>query len=274
MNLYISTTLRDDREAGSVFSLLDDCEDGSLGIEIFPLCHEEGYFRNLDRLMPRLAEFPVTFHEPYYESDHSFDKTSQEYFKTRTHCERTFEYAASLRARHVVYHLNNRPVEDRETMIQNALFNLWEMGDLAKSHGLEILVENTGIISLGNMLFDQREFTRLIENLEYDCLFDIGHANCNAWHIESALMTLRNKIRCYHVHNNYGVSDDHNRIQDGTLDTERFWECYREYTPDADIVIEYRPELLQGDNLDWLKDDIAYIRKMTSNIPLTEDAVA
>jgi sugar phosphate isomerase/epimerase len=251
--------LHSDDVVESLLSLLDDCGDGRLGVEIFPLCHEDGFYERLDRFSPRLREIPVTFHEPYYFAEHSQKKGTPEYLRTVGYCEKLFGCAAALNAGHMVYHLNNCEVSGRRAaMAANALANLCEMGRLAKSFGLDLLVENTGVRSLNNVLFDEREFAALFGQWEYGCLLDVGHANCNDWDIESLMRGLGGKIKAFHLHNNYGITDDHNRIFDGTLDMGHFFRSYNRHARNANIILEYRPELLEGD-ISWLRDDISWV---------------
>jgi sugar phosphate isomerase/epimerase len=264
MTLYISAVLRDEISTRYLLSFLKnfrESEGERLGLEIFPMCQIDGYTRMLDKFLPDLAKLPITFHEPYYEADHSYRKGSEEYRVTMKHCMNVFDYAARLDAGHVVYHLNNRAVSDRDEILGTALENLAEMKELARTIGLNLLVENTGVFSMNNVLLCEDDFVRLFNTLELDCLIDVGHANCNGWNLGSVMERLGNRVQSYHLHNNFGTNDDHNRISDGTLDFGEFFEHYARYTPDADIVLEYRPDLMEGD-IEWIKEDIAYVRRM------------
>jgi sugar phosphate isomerase/epimerase len=255
--------LRNEDCARKFLSFLENCGGREhLGLEIFPMCHVDGYSRILDKFLPELAERSITFHEPYYETDHSYRSGSMEHRVTLEYCKNIFDYAARLNAGHMVYHLNNRAVSDRDEMLGAALENLTEMKALADTFGLKLLVENTGISAKNNVLMDEDDFVNLFDTLELDCLFDIGHANCNKWNLGSVIDRLGNRIRSYHLHNNFGTDDEHNRIFDGTIDLETFFRNYARHTPDADIVLEYKPDLMEGD-IEWLKEDISYVRGMS-----------
>ena len=74
-------------------------------------------------------------------------------------------------------------------------------------------------------------------------LIDIGHAHANSWDIKRLIGDLKMQIRAFHLHNNDGVHDLHNRITDGTLNFPEVVSCIRSEVPDADLIIEYtRPE--------------------------------
>jgi sugar phosphate isomerase/epimerase len=273
MTLYISVVLRSEAWTQSLLSFLDRCgERERIGLEIFPMCHVSGYSRIMDKFLPELAEQPITFHEPYYGTDHSCGRGSAEHRATMEYCKNTFDYAARLRAGYIVCHLNNRAVSNREEMLYTALENLIEIKDLADAYGLKLLIENTGISAMNNVLLNEDDFVCLFDTLEHDCLIDTGHANCNRWNLESVIERLRNRIQSYHLHNNFGTNDDHNRIFDGTIDFEAFFENYARYTPDADIVLEYRPDLMEGD-IEWIKEDISYVRRMTCAVALGESRI-
>jgi sugar phosphate isomerase/epimerase len=254
--------LRDDEETENMLAFVGESGDGNVGIEIFPLCHVDGYMERLAGFAPRLRDVQVSFHEPYYNADHSKERGSPEYRVTMEYCRRVFEYASVLQAKYVVCHLNNAEISDRGDMIARSLRNISETGELARSFGVEILIENAGIPQLNNSLFGQDEFIRLFGSLDYDCLLDVGHANCGGWETETVVSALAGRIRSYHLHNNYGMSDEHNSIFDGNFDMEFFFDCYAKYTPNADIVLEYRPELLRCETCLPAKD-VAYVLEKT-----------
>lgn len=95
-------------------------------------------------------------------------------------------------------------------------------------------------------------------------LIDIGHCNLSGWNIPELIRQLKDQIVSYHVHNNYGKLDDHLRIHDGTIDFEEFLECYKECTPNADIVVEYSLE--GAADVEGVKADFRYLQKVTREI--------
>ncbi|MDR3355531.1 MAG: sugar phosphate isomerase/epimerase [Synergistaceae bacterium] len=267
MTLYISVVLLDETWTRNLLSLLENLRGYErIGLEIFPMFHIGGYSRILDKFLPKLAELPITFHEPYYETDHSCKRGSVEYRVTMEHCKNAFDYAARLRAGHIVYHLNNRAISNKDEMLRIALENLIEINDLADSYGLKLLIENTGVSAMNNVLLDENDFVDLFDMLDHDCLIDTGHANCNKWNLGSVMERLQGRIRSYHLHNNFGANDDHNRIFEGTLDLGEFFRNYSRYTPDADIVLEYKclltPDIM-NDDIEWIKEDVSHVRRMT-----------
>ena len=103
-------------------------------------------------------------------------------------------------------------------------------------------VENAGVMDRNNMLLDESGFVSLCRAEGYPVLIDIGHAHANGWDLRSVMERLKGQILAYHLHNNDGVHDSHRRIGDGTLDFDSFMAWAGEYTPQADLVVEYGME--------------------------------
>jgi sugar phosphate isomerase/epimerase len=259
MNIYISAN-----EFENVFTILDRLGDERVGIEIFPLWHKPEFEEALWKNRARLKQVPVSFHGPYDFTEHSEPRGTLIYERAREYWQKTLEYAKELNSKYIVFHHNNWQVlsEKKAEMAANAAANLRELNDLALQYNTVIVVENVGIISQKNMLFDEGEFISIFEAIDNKCLIDIGHAHCNGWDLENVLEKLTDKIISYHLHNNYGTLDEHNRICDGTLDIDAFFKAYRQFTPNADLVVEYS-EKFSRDN-EGIYADVQAIQKLIS----------
>ena len=210
-------------------------------LEIFPLWHDKFFAQFMKEHREDLCGIVCSFHEPYNFCEHSAPRGSVRYKEAMDTCHETFEYAAYLGASHVVFHHNNcafSPAE-KSDMIKHSAENLCEMNEIAAEYKIPLLVENAGVISLQNMLFDENEFIELFTQIPNDCLIDIGHASCNGWNLERIISALGSKIKAYHAHNNDGNLDSHNRIGDGTLDIAEFKSLCEKFTPTAHIILEY-----------------------------------
>ena len=102
-----------------------------------------------------------------------------------------------------------------------------------------MVVENAGVLERGNRLFDEQEFIDLCRREQYAVLIDIGHAWANGWSLKRVVNALADQIVAYHLHNNDGVHDSHQRIHEGTLDFDGFLKLAKQATPDAEWVMEY-----------------------------------
>lgn len=224
---------------------------GRIGFEVLAMFDLPDFEAELEAELPVLKTCPVSFHGPVFRAEHSAPRGSAAYEKTMWHVRKTEEYAKQLKSSHFVMHLNNRaflPVE-KEQMLSNALENYKELRDIFGAFGCRIFVENTGLRKLHNMLLDQGEFTELCVKEDLDVLIDIGHANANGWDIPGLIRDLKDRVRCYHFHNNDGINDLHNRIYEGTIDFDAVLEVISRETPEAEWVIEYTRPGQEGDGL-------------------------
>ncbi len=254
MALYISTNMYTAEEFPRVLEYPAKLGP-QVGVEVFPLFDQPGYEEILKQCMPQLKKVPVSFHGPYYQAEHSAPAGTQKYRETAALVCRTLQYAQQLDCRYLVYHHNNCQVpESRKAEMERiGCENFREIEALCGRYGISVVVENAGVKSHQNMLFDQEEFIALCRREGYPVLLDIGHAHANGWDLEHVMQELRSQIVSYHLHNNDGYEDGHQRIHNGTLDFAAFYRKCRELTPSADLVLEYSAEV-SGDTEGILAD--------------------
>ena len=222
---------------------------GDIGFELLPMFDMPEFEPNLEANLDFLREVPVCFHEPVFFVEHSAPKGSPEYVQSMHHLALTKKYADILHPSHMVYHLNNCKVtpDTKAQMLRTSLANLDEIREIFT--GVRILVENTGTDAKGDKLLDQQEFTDLCRQNNFDVLIDIGHANANSWDITRLITDLKTQIRAFHLHNNDGIHDLHNRITCGTMNFPEVMKCIRAEVPDADLIIEYTSPKYHGQPL-------------------------
>ena len=132
---------------------------------------------------------------------------------------------------------------------------------LCKEHGITLLVETLGIPEKGLPLFSEDEFIEFIKKYDLSVIVDIGHMNLNNYNYVNVLKNIGKNVKAYHLHNNDGKNDTHNRINDGTFDLNIFSSCYKKYTPSANLVIEYIE--IPGLTADLLIKDLRQLIKLT-----------
>jgi len=229
-------------------------------LEIFPMWPEEEFVRFIKEHSSVLRGIVSSFHEPFHFCEHSARHGSREHQETLDTCRRTFECAANLGAKHMVFHHNNRQVTPavKEDMIKYSRENLHEMNEIAAEYKIPYLVENAGVVPWHNMLFTEDEFIALFDEIDNDCLLDIGHVHCNGWDLQRIMNALSGRIAAYHVHNNDGIYDSHKRVTDGTITMAAFIHLCNKLTPGAQIILEYA----RGTKVDivGLRDDIRWFR--------------
>ena len=233
----------------------------ALGFELLMMFDLSDFEENLKANLPLLEEGPLMFHEPVWGVEHTAPKGSRAWEEGMYHLRLTRKYAEILKPAKMVYHLNNGPVrpEERDAMLRNSLGNLAEMRDMFPE--TEILVENTGIRGDGTMLLDQEAFTELCRDRHFPVLIDVGHANANGWDIPKLVRDLRGQIGGFHLHNNDGHLDLHNRLRDGTVDFSGLIPLMDREAPEAARVIEYTRPSYHGEAL---TEDIAYLRRLSA----------
>ena len=86
--ILISTNMYKGSEFGQILPYLKRFP-GQVGVEVFPMFHEECFEKNLRDAMPLLKEVPVSFHGPYYQAEHSAAEGTVEYARTMELLEKT-----------------------------------------------------------------------------------------------------------------------------------------------------------------------------------------
>ena len=213
-------------------------------LEILPFWHEDSFCRFMDGHMADLQGLVSSFHEPFYRCEHTAPKGTPAHQEAVDTCRKTYEYAAKLGAKQIVFHHNNCEItpENRLEKIKYATENLQELNEIAAEYGLIQVIENAGAYDKNNVLFGQEDFLALFTQIENPCLLDLGHAHCNGWDLAQVISKLGKRICGYHVHDNNGREDSHLPLGAGTFALAPFLELYRTYTPEASLIFEYAPE--------------------------------
>ena len=263
MSISISTMVFKPKELMNVFNIIDKC---GVMLEISPAWDNSDFKAFLDDNSVLLSGVVNSFHEPYDIVEHSAKKGSPAHAKTIDLCERTLEYAQRLNARYMVYHFNNCDVDTHNSYImkKRTYENLLELNEIAAKYSVSLLVENAGLSN--NALYTEDEFVSLFDIINNACLLDIGHMNCNGWNMKNVIYSLKNRIGAYHIHNNYGIFDSHKRIVHGTIHMPHFFDYYRQYTPDACIVLEYCAHAITG-AMELIEDIRLVLDFLNSKVP-------
>lgn len=261
MNILISTLPFVEGSLKDIFTVLEQVEDTTnVGIEIFPVFKSDQFHQEIRGFLPVMKAYPTTLHGPYFNIEHSAAKGTSEYDLAVEEFKQVLELGKTTDATHIVFHYSNKIItpENKAETIEQARINLQELNRLAEAAGIPILFENTGVDVRQNNLFTEAEFIEEALTIPNDVLLDVGHAHANGWDIANVMKELQDKIKVYHLNNNGGQDDDHQRILDGDIDYVELAQLYRAYTPQADLVLEY------GDNvahdLSGIADDVRYLQ--------------
>jgi len=255
MDLYIDTCVlpRSQLQTGRIYR---ERYGPSLGFELLMMFDLPSFEANLEENLELFSAGPLVFHEPVWGVEHSAPKGSKAWEDGMYHLRLTKKFAEILHPPAMVVHMNNCQVrpENKEEMIRTSLENLEEMREMFPA--VQLLTENTGIRTDGTLLLDQAEFTDLCRDQRFSVLVDVGHAHANGWDLPRLIRDLGPQIHGFHLHNNDGAHDLHNRLRDGTLDLAALIPCMDREAPEAARVIEYSRPIFHGDPL---LEDIAWL---------------
>ena len=258
MNLYIDTCVlpRAQLQNGWIYR---ERFGPDFGFELLMMFDLPDFEENLAQNLELFSSGPLTFHEPVWGVEHSAPKGSAAWEAGMVHLRLTKKFTDILKPASMVYHLNNCPVlpGQRDRMLRTSLENLDEMREMFPD--VQLLVENTGSERKGTCLLNQAEFTDLCRDQHFPALIDVGHANANGWDIPKLIRDLQGQIGGFHLHNNNGTEDLHNRILEGTLDFISLIRTIGQYAPDAPRIIEYTRPVLHGTPL---MEDIETLMKL------------
>ncbi len=239
MNITISTNAYHVEDFPLVFDAIHALPGENIGIEVFPMFHDpefEGIFRPY---VEEMKNMPITFHGPYFQTEHSKKAGTPEYERSMAYFRQSLAYCQELQGKFVVFHHNNCKIHDKEEIMAVSRDNLTELSLLCQEKGTALVVENAGVMSRQNMLFNQDEFLEEAKRYDNDILIDIGHAYANQWDLKQVISQLKDRIVAYHLHHNDGNQDSHLRIVDGAQDFATFLSLHQEFTPQADLILEY-----------------------------------
>lgn len=152
----------------------------------------------------------------------------------------TLAYAAKINAGFVVAHTNEGWQGDK---LQTQLLvrrRLGELLELAAGYNVRLLIENVGLRTKGNVLFNFEEYLALFEAFpQAGALLDTGHAHVNGWDLAEVVRALGTRLEACHIHDNSGAGDEHLPVERGTIDWQAYFAAVKEYAPQAAQVLEY-----------------------------------
>ncbi len=155
----------------------------------------------------------------------------------------TFDYYHRYNARHVVLHphgqILNPASEDANVRKERCMENISILAELATQQEVNLLVEN---LPYDYVIFDQEDFIDLFQRINnINAIIDVGHCLIKSWDIPEVLKALGSRIDAFHIDDNYGPNqaDLHLKMGDGVLDYHQFLSAYKQYCPNARLVLEY-----------------------------------
>ena len=160
----------------------------------------------------------------------------------------------------MVVHTHERSIAKAEKPALQAqcLQNLKSLAAMASKEGITLRVENVSLPHKGEPLFDEDEYIRLFDLVpDVQALVDIGHVHVTNWSLDNLLEKLKGRIGGFHVHNNFGLDDSHNWLDEGTMNIDNILSMIREHAEFHDMVLEYGS--MQGKTSRDLMRDVSRI---------------
>lgn len=216
--------------------LLDIPED--FGVEIFTEFGSDDLWNQFMRELSAHGFDGFSIYAPFAFVDIASDCDENRLFETLKH---SFDLYHRYHGEFYVLHTHGR-VPDNPSKMEDArrrsIDRVAEFHEICKANDVRLGVEN--LCTGRPLLFNQEQFLRIFKEIpDLSCVIDIGHALVAKLDIAEAQRQLGNRICAYHLHNNDGLSDQHERLRDGIMDWRAFAENYKQYTPEAVGVLEY-----------------------------------
>ncbi|WP_298029855.1 sugar phosphate isomerase/epimerase [uncultured Dysosmobacter sp.] len=229
------------------------------GVEIF---YEFGSEDQWNCLLTELSvrdPGPFSIHAPFAFVDIAADCSESKLFET---LKKPFDLYHRFNGEFYVVHTYGeveRPDDSvyRSDCRQRALERLARFHEICKAEEVVLGAEN--LCSGRVPLFNQEQFLRLFKTIpELRCVIDVGHAAVAGMDIAQLQKTLNHRVCAYHLHNNNGRQDSHERLRDGIIDWSAFAEGCAKYTPDAVGVFEY----MNYTDMAVYQDDMRYLESL------------
>ncbi len=220
----------------------------NIGVELATSWNYPEFDVLLDAQVKTFSGIPTTLHAPFVENCN--EPGTKEAQIAQAALKKAFRWYDAFGATSMVLHTHEKIVdkENIDRMIATSRAAIENIAKIAQERGVNLTVENVGYPAKNNALFTQDTFERFILDLPEDlgALIDTGHAMANHWDIPALIRTLGTRIRGYHLHNTDGVHDLHRPIFEEGLWYDRtkmedMLEIAAQYSPDADLVLEYAP---------------------------------
>lgn len=207
--------------------------DKSYGIEFF---YEFGKDYYWNQAVAEWGERSFSIHAPCVTLNLA-DPAQKNYTRI---LEKTFAYAQKIHAGFVVVHTNELFEGNKETVQSRVIRRLRQVISLGQSYGIQVLIENVGLRTKGNVLFDLPEYMALFDIFpQAQALLDTGHAHVNGWDLAAVVAALGKRLYACHIHDNDGNGDAHLPIGQGNIDWKSYFSAVKKHAPQAVQVCEY-----------------------------------
>lgn len=203
--------------------LLNERINPEIGLDCFTLDrYSRSEFNNVADILHD-AGLAITLHAPFFDlAPGALDPKIREV--TIERLEQVFDLVSVFRPRSVVCHAafdDKRYVSNEYVWLENSEDTWDRFVKVAEASGTKIALENVYESSpkFLNLLLEKFQ-----ESQHICCCFDTGHFNAfSRSPLEEWMDALGSRIGQIHLHDNYGVTDEHNPVGEGTFPFDRFF---------------------------------------------------
>ena len=166
-------------------------------------------------LKETLAKIGMTAPQAHAPSVNPFDPQNTDYLSLY---ERSLRFCEIAEIPMVVIHAGTVKDNTREEYFSRNVDFYRELIPMAEKTGVEVLIENIGHAGDSNFLLtgtDLREMIDRINHPLFTACWDTGHGNLNRQNLYETIITLGDKLKALHVHDNAGYFEPsyrHHRI--------------------------------------------------------------
>lgn len=151
-----------------------------------------------------------------------------------------FRFAAFWKPDFIVLHTNEELSGEPILLKQLVEKRLNELLDLTAVYDLPLAIENVGLHSKKNLLYDYKQYLDLLQKFpQARALIDTGHAHANAWNLPETIAAINTRLVGVHLHDNGGWYDEHLPIGKGTINWEPVFESLSTHAPQSSLILEY-----------------------------------
>lgn len=222
----------------------------------------DGYQTRKVKLASELGSLPVsyTLHSPCWDINLSSENQYIREASLKSALD-AVEFAQMLGCSHLVVHPGfcQATCFDKAKGKELTLQALDVICRRARESGVLLAVENVGYN--GSSLYTQQEFVHLLDEIGKEAMYliDTGHAILNKWDVPAVIKQLSGRLCGLHLHDNNGVSDTHQPVQEGVIDWSAVLDETAKLSSGCSLVLEYNigipPERL-GQAKVWLENEL------------------
>lgn len=116
--------------------------------------------------------------------------------------------------------------------------------------GITICVENTA----GYLPFQRKAVELLLESPVFGLTFDIGHNYCSGNMDEEFILSHKDRLKHFHIHDCVEGKKDHRTLGTGVLDVKRYLKLAEEL--DCTAVVETKTVESLKTSMDWIRSNV------------------